>query len=332
MSDCRIRGSKGTAAGAIDEIATWQVCRSSSVPHRHTVPDADELIAAHKAASERVRASAKGLFDVAYGADEDELLDIYLANNIEKPSPIVVFFHGGRWAVGSKASNCEAAEMYCAKGVHFVSVNFSLLPRVTMDVLIRQCRDAVAWLWRNADSFGGDPDRVFVHGKSAGAHVAAMVAVTDWQDGFGLPADVVKGGLLVSGMYVLEPVRLTFRNEWLRLDAAAAERNSPIHHIPDDGCPLIVGVGSLETEEFRRQPRAFVRAWRERGLDCLFVEMDGRHHFSINEAMNDAQSPLVAPFLEMIHREPMRRAHSHSGLRGGSCRRALRQNRTFVQR
>ena len=123
--------------------------------HRHFVPDSDDFIAANKAESERVRNAANGRFDVAYGPHEDELLDIYLAES-NGPAPIVVFYHGGRWAMGSKASNCEGAEVYTALGAHFISVNFSLLPTVTMDVLIRQCRDAIAWVWRNAETFGGD--------------------------------------------------------------------------------------------------------------------------------------------------------------------------------
>ncbi len=190
--------------------------------------------------------------------------------------------------------------MYTALGVHFVSVNFSLLPTVTMDVLIRQCRDAIAWIWRNADTFGGDRTRMFVHGKSSGAHVGAMMAITDWRAEYDLPGDLVKGALLISGMYDLEPVRLTFRNDWLKLDAAGAARNSPIRHIPEHGCPLVVGVGALETDEFRRQPREFVEAWREAGLECRFVEIEGRHHFTVNDEMKDANSALVAPFLDWI--------------------------------
>lgn len=264
--------------------------------HRNFVPDAEDYVAAQRTESERVRGSANGRFDLAYGPHEDELLDIYLANS-DSPAPIVVFFHGGRWARGSKASNCESAEIYTALGVHFVSVNFSLLPTVTMNVLIRQCRDAISWIWRNAETFSGDQNRIFVHGKSSGAHVGAMMVITDWQDAYDLPADLVKGALLVSGMYDLEPVRLTFRNEWLKLDEQGAMRNSPIHHIPEHGCPLIVGVGALETDEFRRQPRKFVDAWRTKGLECRFVEMAGRHHFSVNDEMKDPDSALVAPFL-----------------------------------
>ena len=267
--------------------------------HRNFVPDAEDYIAAQRTESERVRASANGRFDLPYGAHRDELLDIYLADN-DEPAPIVVFFHGGRWARGSKASNCESAEIYTALGVHFVSVNFSLLPSVTMNVLIRQCRDAISWIWHNAETFNGDRNQIFVHGKSSGAHVGAMMVITDWRDAYDLPADLIKGGLLVSGMYDLEPVRLTFRNKWLKLDEVDAIRNSPIHHIPKHGCPLIVGVGKLETDEFRRQPREFVDAWHANGHECCFVEMAGRHHFSVNDEMKNPDSALVAPFLDWM--------------------------------
>lgn len=268
--------------------------------HRHFVANADEILAFQAAESARVRAAAKGRFDIAYGDGADELLDIYLAEGADGPAPIVVFFHGGRWAMGSKNSNCEAAEMYTTNGVHFISVNFSLLPNVTMDVLIGQCRDAAAWIWRNADQFGGDNARMFVHGKSSGAHVAGMMAVTDWTKHGDLPADLFKGGLLVSGMYDLEPVRLTFRNEWLKLDQDTALVNSPIRHIPANGCPLIVAVGALETDEFRRQSREFADAWSAAGLDCQFAELPDRHHFSVNEEMNVAGSVLTGPFLSWM--------------------------------
>ena len=278
-----------------------QEARDRQYEHRQFVPDADEFIAAQAAESAAVRAAAKGRFDVAYGPGEDQLLDIYLTGQAEGGlAPIVVFFHGGRWAMGSKNSNCEAAEMYTGNGVHFVSVNFSLLPHVTMDVLIGQCRAAAAWIWRNTADFGGDQDRLFVHGKSSGAHVAGMMAVTDWTQYDGLPADLFKGGLLVSGMYDLEPVRLTFRNDWLKLDEGAAARNSPIRHIPQLGCPLIIGVGALETDEFRRQSREFAAAWSAAGLDCQFAEIEGRHHFSVNQDMNHADSVLAAPFLRQM--------------------------------
>jgi arylformamidase len=266
--------------------------------HRSLVPDGDDFLANNDADSTRARAAAThGSFDVAYGPDPDQLLDIYPAE-ADGLAPVVVFFHGGRWSRGSKESNIESLATYNAAGVHFVSVGFTLIPDIDMDGLIGQCRDAIAWLWHNAATFGGDPERLFVMGKSSGGHLAGTMVVTDWAAERGVPADVIKGGLLVSGMYDLEPVRLSFRNGFLGLDEETAMRNSPIHHIPDGGCPLVVGFGSLETDEFQRQGRTFAAAWTERGLPCRLVEMAGRHHYSINADLNDPAGDLVTPFLK----------------------------------
>lgn len=267
--------------------------------HRSLVPDSDAFIARDEAESARILAAAEGRFDIPYGPHADQLLDVYLSGRAGL-SPVVVFFHGGRWSRGGKASNIESLAMYNAAGIHFVSVGFTLIPDTTMDGLVGQCRDAVAWLWRNANTFGGDPERLFVMGKSSGGHLAGMMVTTDWDAERGVPPDVLKGGLLVSGMYDLEPVRLSFRNGFLHLDEDSAHRNSPIHHIPDSGCPLVVGYGSLETDEFQRQGRTFAAAWRDRGLPCELVVMEGRHHFSINADMKDPASALARPFLEMI--------------------------------
>jgi arylformamidase len=267
--------------------------------HRSIVPDSDEFIARNEADSARIRAAADGQLDVAYGPDPDQLLDIYPAKG-NGLLPVVVFFHGGRWSRGGKESNIESLATYNAAGVHFVSVGFTLIPNITMDGLVGQCRDAIAWLWHNAQSFGGDRDRLFVMGKSSGGHLGGMMVVTDWKVERGLPPDVIKGALLVSGMYDLEPVRLSFRNGFLHLDEESAMRNSPILHIPDHGCPLVVGYGAQETDEFQRQSRTFAAAWRERGLTCQLVEMEARHHHSINADLCDSGGKLVRPFLEYM--------------------------------
>ena len=126
-----------------------------------------------------------------------------------------------------------------------------------------------------------------------------MMVTTDWSER-GLPVDVLKGGLLVSGMYDLEPVRLSFRNGFLGLDEVAALRNSSIHHIPQDGPPIIVAYGGEETDEFRRQSQTFAQAWRDKGHQCQLVEMAGRHHYSLTADLSDPHCAMVAPFLEQI--------------------------------
>lgn len=265
--------------------------------HRSIVPDGDDFIARNEAHSAKIRAAAHGRLNVAYGPDPDQLLDIYPAKR-DGPCPMVVFFHGGRWSRGGKENNIESLAAYNAAGVHFVSVGFTLIPKTTMDGLVSQCRDAIAWVWRNAKIFGGDPDRLFVLGKSSGGHLGGMMVVTDWEAERGVPSNVIKGALLVSGMYDLEPVRLSFRNGFLGMDEDTALRNSPIHHIPNEGCPLVVGYGSLETDEFQRQSRTFADAWGARGFFGQLVEMEGRHHFSIDADLADPDGNLVTPFLK----------------------------------
>lgn len=270
--------------------------------HRHIVPNADEFSTRSRADSKRVRDAAKGRFDVSFGDHEDETLDVYFADGATEADsrPIIAFFHGGRWSTGSKSSNCECAEQINQSGAHFISVNFTLIPNTDIDGIVGQCRDAIAWIYNNAKSFGGDPNRIYVMGKSSGGHLTGMMLTTDWQDTRGLPSNVIKGGLVVSGMYDLEPVRLTFRNDALKLDEASARRNSPIHHIPDQACPIVASVGSIESDEFRRQTRDFAKAWEKAGHPVHYAEMQGRHHFSISEDMANASSPLMTPFLELM--------------------------------
>ncbi len=275
--------------------------------HRNIVSNVEEFTAKSRAESARVREAATGRFDVSFGDHEDETLDIYFAAGATEAgsAPIIVFFHGGRWSMGGKTSNCECAEAINRSGAHFVSVNFTLIPNIDMDGLITQCRNAIAWIYLNAASFSGDPDRIYVMGKSSGGHVTGMMLTTDWRETNGLPRDVIKGGLAISGMYDLEPVRLTFRNDTLKLDEATARRNSPIHHIPAMACPIVASVGSLESDEFRRQTREFAEAWEAAGHKVHYAEMQDRHHFSIAEDMANAASPLIAPFLELMGLAPV---------------------------
>ena len=265
--------------------------------HRHIVPNLEEFTSRSQAESVRIRKSLKAQLDVAYGPDARHCVDIYPA--AESRAPLVVWFHGGRWSMGSKDLSCQPAEALTRAGITFVAANFRQAPDNRMDTIIDDARAAIKWAYDNAASFGADRDRLYVLGQSSGAHMGGMMAVTDWASR-GLPADVVKGATLVSGMYDLEPVRLTFRNGALKLDKDSAARNSPILHIPSRGCPLVIGYGALESDEFKRQSRDFAAAWTKAGLRCELIEREGHHHYSLGPDLNDAASPLVKSFVAMI--------------------------------
>jgi arylformamidase len=180
-------------------------------------PNQPLVAARRKVASESVLRRLGPPERVAYGPTEIEKLDIYKTKSSQ--APVMIFVHGGAWRNGAAKDFAFPAEMFTDAGAHFVVLDFvqvqdaagSLLP------MIDQVRRAVFWTYKNAASFGGDTGRIFISGHSSGAHLAGVTLVTDWQKNFSAPSDLLKGGLLVSGMYDLKPVRLSKRSKYVTL-------------------------------------------------------------------------------------------------------------------
>ena len=248
--------------------------------------------------SARVREELECRRAVPYGPSEIENLDIFPVKQAN--APVVVFIHGGAWTRMNKDMVSFPAEHFVAAGANYVAVEFGLVPDVTLDEQVRQNRAAIAWVWRNAAEIGADPDRLYVVGHSSGAHVTGLMVVTDWERDFGVPRNVIKGAMSCSGMYEMEPVRLSARNEYLHLDAAAVARLSAQRQNPHHGPPLIIGYGEHEHEEFRRQSIEFAAAWRARGLECQEFDLPGMNHFDVSFDFVNPATPTMAAMLEMM--------------------------------
>ena len=238
----------------------------------------EAAIASYGTESAAMRASVPCREDLRYGDSAEEVLDLFPAGD---GAPLFVFIHGGYWRMLSHKESSFMARAFTARGVAVAVVNYALTPAVTLDEIVRQCRASIAWLYGASADFGYDRDRIFVSGSSAGGHLVGMLIAGGWHDEFGVPDNVIRGCCALSGLYDLEPLRLSEINGWVGLDAEAAHRNSPIHHLPARGCPLITAYGANETSEFKRQTDEFAAAWRGRGFAATHIDMPGTNHFDI---------------------------------------------------
>lgn len=241
---------------------------------------------------------------VAYGQSEVEKLDIYSPRRTN--APIMIFIHGGAWRGGVAKDYAFPAETFVRAGAHYIALDFAWVQNVGGNLfpLAEQVRRAVAWCYRNAESFGGDRNRLYVSGHSSGAHLAGVVAMTDWQRDFGLPSDTVKGTVCVSGMYELQPVRLSARSGYVKFTDEMVQALSSIRHIDRIGAPMVVGYGTLETPEFQRQNREFADALQAAGKPVLLVVGSGYNHFEFVETLANPYGHVGRVALELMRVQP----------------------------
>ena len=260
-------------------------------------PDFEEYFAVWESESARIRDTLDCTLDARYGAGPNMTADLFPAPAGD--APIQVFIHGGYWRGMDKDVHSFPAEGFIAAGGAVVSLNYALAPAVTLDTIVEQCRTAIEWIADNAARINGDPDRIFVSGHSAGGHLTATMLCTDWA-ARGRPADLVKGGTPISGIFDMAPIMETSINDDVRLDAESATRNSPIHNLPATGAPVIAVVGGAETDAFVAQNRAFAAAWQARGVEVTVMEMEGLHHYNVVIEMGRPGSALTQAVLAQM--------------------------------
>ena len=201
-----------------------------------------------------------------------------------------MFMHGGAWQHGLAKNSAFAAELFVRAGAHYVVLDFINVIEAGGDLMpmAAQVRCAIAWVYRNATSFGGDPNRIHLYGHSSGAHLAGVAMVTDWRGSYDLPTNVVKTGLLCSGMYDLWPVRLSARSQYVNFTDDMEAALSTQRHIGRITAPVVLAYGTLETPEFQRQSLDFAAALRAAGKR---VELLVGHHYNHFEIVETLASP-----------------------------------------
>lgn len=260
---------------------------------RAAVPDFTAILQDWERRSEACRQAVSFKADLAYGPGEREKLDFFPASGGEPSVGLLVFFHGGYWQAMDKRVFHFVAGPFVAQGLAVALVNYPLAPAADMDRIVGSCRQAVLWLHANAAELSFDRSKIVVAGHSAGGHIVAMLMAGE---AGGVGGDVapglIQGGIALSGLFDLRPIRLTYLNQALRLDAAAVERNSPVLLAPAVRGPLLAAVGSLESDEFKAQSAAIAAAWGRRRAPVELLEVAGAHHFAMLDHLNDPNSPL----------------------------------------
>jgi arylformamidase len=235
--------------------------------------------------SEAVRSRLGAPRRHTYGPTPIEALDVYPTRRAN--APVNVFIHGGAWRGGRARDFAYPAELFVHAGAHYVVLDFInvLEANGSLTPMADQVRRAIAWVYRNAQSFGGDPHRIYVSGHSSGAHLAGVVLVTDWPRDFNLPIDTVKGGLCCSGLFDLKPVRLSARSSYVKFTDEIEQALSSQRHLDTLHAPVIVAYGTLETPEFQRQSRDFAAAVKAAGKPVQLLVGEGYNHFEIPETL-----------------------------------------------
>jgi acetyl esterase/lipase len=250
------------------------------------VPDSAAIIAGWDRRSAAVAAAYPRHLDLRYGERERNRIDYFAS--AAKRAPVLAFIHGGYWQMRAKETFRFIAEGPLAHGIDVALIAYTLAPEATLTAIVAEIRAALDWLAQRVHDLGGDAERIYASGWSAGGHLTAM----------SLDHPAVRGGLAISGIYDLEPIRLSYLDEKLMLTAEEVERLSPLRRPAAFSRPIILAYGESELPELQRQSREFGAALAQAGATVTVAALPSHNHFSILEELASPTGKLTALLAE----------------------------------
>jgi arylformamidase len=239
------------------------------------VAGSGDMVAGWDARSAEMRTQHPDHLDLRYGPRERNRIDFLKA---AEKAPTLVFIHGGYWQMRAKEAFTLFAAGPMAHGINVALIGYTLAPEATLDEIVAEIHQGIGYLAEQLPGLGGDPNRIVVSGWSAGGHLTSMA----------LSHPQVKGGVAISGIYDLEPIRHSYLNVKLKLDEAMSHRNSPMMVAGGPMKPLSLVAGSAELPLLRKQTADFAGHRSKYGLPVTYEEIPGADHFTI---MGELLSP-----------------------------------------
>jgi len=220
--------------------------------------------------------------DLRYGPRERNRIDYFPATS--RGGPVLVFIHGGYWQMRAKENFRFVAQGPLAHGIDVALIAYTLAPDATLTDIVAETHAALTWLAGNLGNLGGDAQRIYVSGWSAGGHLTAM----------SMTHPAVRGGLAISGIYDLEPIRLSYLDAKLQLTEDEVERLSPLRSVTTIARPLVIAYGTAELPELQRQSAEYAAALARTGGSATLAPLAGHDHFSVMEELADPNGTLAA--------------------------------------
>jgi arylformamidase len=267
-------------------------------PYIPPPPELDKILAEYGTNSAKVRAQYPPK-TFSYGPSDAAKLDVF-APGLASDLPIMIFFHGGSWTMGDKSSYSSQATPFLMANAIFISVGFDNIPPNTMTGLVAQCRSAVAWVYKNAKKIGGDPNKLFVSGHSSGGHLANMMLVTEWQKQ-GLPANLFKGGSILSGWTDLYPDSLSMRQQFLKLTPKEIKDFTPASYPQNVNCPVIITCGGNESPYMQMQSGDWATKLQSYSRLAGAYRVPNYNHYQTPLLFNDSNNQVIKGTLALMN-------------------------------
>lgn len=234
----------------------------------------------------------------SYGSSEAEKLDVFAPANA-KDLPVMIFIHGGEWNVGSKDMYSALAGPFLQSNAICVVLGFDNIPPNTMSEMVGQVRRAITWVYKNAKQIGADPNNMYISGHSSGGHLASMMLVTEWQK-HGLPANLFKGGVVLSGWTNLYPDSLSIRQKYLKLTPKDIKEYSPVDYAQNVSCPVIVACGALESPYMQMQSQTWAKKIKSHGRLAGAYKVANHNHYQMPSLFTENNNPVIKSTLAMM--------------------------------